>query len=154
MGIAEVITAARSPWQNAYVERLIGSIRRECLDHVVVFNERHLLRVLSSYVDYYHRSRTHLSLAKDCPEVRPVMRLGKVIAGAARMGRLVPAVRRGDVALSLGIGDVIVRSGLPPLNFFVTGQWTVCRQFSRAAPQTGVNFGMIMGFPEVRSWTW
>jgi transposase InsO family protein len=80
MGIAEVITAARSPWQNAYVERLIGSIRRECLDHVVVFNERHLLRVLSSYIDYYHRSRTHLSLAKDCPEARPVMRLGKVIA--------------------------------------------------------------------------
>jgi hypothetical protein len=80
MGIAEVITAARSPWQNAYVERLIGSIRRECLDHVVVFNERHLLRVLSSYIDYYHRSRTHLSLAKDCPEARPVIRLGKVIA--------------------------------------------------------------------------
>jgi transposase InsO family protein len=80
MGIAEVITAARSPWQNAYVDRLIGSIRRECLDHVVVFNERHLLRVLSAYVDYYHRSRTHLSLAKDCPEARPVMPLGKVIA--------------------------------------------------------------------------
>lgn len=80
MGIAEVITAARSPWQNAYVERLIGSIRRECLDHVIVFNERHLLRVLSSYVDYYHRSRTHLSLAKDCPEARPVVRRGKIIA--------------------------------------------------------------------------
>jgi transposase InsO family protein len=80
MGITEVITAARSPWQNAYVERLIGSIRRECLDQVVVFNERHLLRVLSSYVDYYHRSRTHLSLAKDCPEVRPEMWRGKIIA--------------------------------------------------------------------------
>jgi hypothetical protein len=53
MRIAEVITAPRSPWQNAYVERLIGSIRRECLDHVIVFNERHLLRVLSSYADYY-----------------------------------------------------------------------------------------------------
>jgi len=64
----------------SYVERLIGSIRRECLDHVVVFNERHLLRILSSYVEYYHRSRTHLSLAKDCPEARLVMRLGKVIA--------------------------------------------------------------------------
>jgi transposase InsO family protein len=80
MGITEVITAARSPWQNAYVERLIGSIRRECLDQVVVFNERHLLRVLSSYVDYYHRSRTHLSLAKDCPEVRPEMWRGTIIA--------------------------------------------------------------------------
>jgi transposase InsO family protein len=68
MNIAEVITAPRSPWQNAYVERVIGSIRRECLDHVVIFNERHLRRVLSSYVDYYQRSRTHLSLDKDCPE--------------------------------------------------------------------------------------
>ena len=58
MGITEVITAPRSPWQNAYVERVIGSIRRECLDHFVIFNERHLRRVLSSYIDYYHRSRT------------------------------------------------------------------------------------------------
>ena len=66
MGITEVVTAPRSPWQNAYVERVIGSIRRECLDHVVVFNERHLYRVLPPYVEYYHRSRTHLSLRKDC----------------------------------------------------------------------------------------
>jgi transposase InsO family protein len=72
MGITEVVTAPRSPWQNAYVERIIGSIRRECLDHVVVFSERHLRRVLSSYVEYYHRSRTHLSLRKDCPDPRPV----------------------------------------------------------------------------------
>jgi len=72
MGIAEVVTVPRSPWQNAYVERAIGSIRRECLDHVVVFNERHLRRVLSTYVDYYHRTRTHLSLDKDCPESRPI----------------------------------------------------------------------------------
>src|SRR5271156_3218526 len=57
MGITEVATAPRSPWQNPYGERVIGSIRRECLDHVVVFNERHLYRVLSSYVEYYHRSR-------------------------------------------------------------------------------------------------
>ena len=71
MGITEVVTAARSPWQNAYVERVIGSIRRECLDHIVIFNERHLRRVLSSYVDYYHRSRTHLSLDKDCPDSTP-----------------------------------------------------------------------------------
>ncbi len=72
MGITEVITAPRSPWQNAYVERVIGSIRRECLDHVLVINERHLCRVLSSYADYYHRSRTHLSLDKDCPDARPI----------------------------------------------------------------------------------
>ena len=82
MGITEVVSAARSPWQNAYVERVIGSIRRDCLDYIVIFNERHLRRVLSSYADYYHRSRTHLSLDKDCPESRPVMptRIGRVIA--------------------------------------------------------------------------
>src|SRR5271163_2091852 len=82
MGITEVITAPRSPWQNAYVERVNGSIRRECLDHIVIFNERHLRRVLSSYVDYYQGTRTHLSLDKDCPEPRPIMprRIGKVIA--------------------------------------------------------------------------
>src|SRR5271156_914859 len=82
MGIKEVITAPRSPWQNAYVERVIGSIRRECLDHIVIFNERHLRRVMSSYVDYYQRARTHLSLDKDCPDPRPIMprKIGKVVA--------------------------------------------------------------------------
>ena len=81
MGITEVITAPRSPWQNAYVERVIGSIRRECLDHFVIFNERHLRRILSSYVDYYQRTRTHLSLDKDCPGSRPVKAgIGMVIA--------------------------------------------------------------------------
>jgi hypothetical protein len=82
MGIREVVTAPRAPWQNPYVERVIGSIRRECLDHLVVFNERHLERVLSSYLDYYHRSRTHLSLDKDCPYGRPIQppALGNIIA--------------------------------------------------------------------------
>ena len=82
MGITEVVTAPRSPWQNPYVERVIGSIRRECLDHIVIFNERHLRRVLTSYRDYYHRSRTHLSLRKDCPDPRPVQseNRAKVIA--------------------------------------------------------------------------
>ncbi len=72
----------RSPWQNAYVERVISSIRRECLDHVVIFNERHLRHVLSSYVAYYHRARTHLSLDKDCPHSRPIQPppTGRVIA--------------------------------------------------------------------------
>ena len=72
MAIEEVVNAPRSPWQNAYVERIIGSIRRECLDHVIVFDERHLRQVLSTYFEYYHRSRTHLSLAKDCPDPRPI----------------------------------------------------------------------------------
>jgi putative transposase len=70
MKIEEVITAARSPWQNAYVERLIGSIRRECLDHVIILGENHLRRILRSYFGYYHSSRTHLSLCKDAPEPR------------------------------------------------------------------------------------
>jgi len=64
MGIAEIVSAPRSPWENAYVERVIGSIRRECLDHVVIFNERQLRRVLSTYIDYYNQTRTHLSLDK------------------------------------------------------------------------------------------
>ena len=82
MGITEVVTASRSPWQNAFVERVIGSLRRECLDHIVICNERHLRRVLSTYIDYYHQTRTHLSLDKDCPDPRPVMppRIGRVIA--------------------------------------------------------------------------
>ncbi len=62
--------APQSPWQNPYAERLIGSIRRECLDHVIVLSENHLRRVLSSYFSYYHRWRTHLSLDMDCPEPR------------------------------------------------------------------------------------
>jgi putative transposase len=72
LGIDEVITAPRSPWQNPYVERVIGSIRRECLDHVIVLNERHLRRILRDYFDYYHTSRTHLSLNKDPPDSRTV----------------------------------------------------------------------------------
>jgi putative transposase len=83
MGITQVVTAPRSPWQNPYVERIVGSIRRECLDHLLIFfNERHLRRVISSYVDYYHRARTHLSLDKDRPEQRPIQarKAGKIIA--------------------------------------------------------------------------
>ncbi len=67
-----MVLAPRSPWQNAYAERVIGSIRRECLDHVVVIGERHLREILSKYVDYYNGTRTHLSLAKDAPEPRGV----------------------------------------------------------------------------------
>jgi len=72
MGIREVLIAPRSPWQNPFVERVIGSIRRECLDDVIVLNERHLKRMLKDYFDYYHGWRTHLSLDMDCPESRPV----------------------------------------------------------------------------------
>jgi putative transposase len=72
MGIKQVLSAPRCPWQRAYVERVIGTIRRECLDHVIVFNERSLYRHLRDFLDYYHRSRTHLGLQKDTPESRPI----------------------------------------------------------------------------------
>jgi len=82
MGVKEVLSAPRSPWQRAYVERLIGSVRRECLDHPIVVNEASLRRTLRLYADYYHRSRTHLSLNKDAPEPRAVQRpeMGRVVA--------------------------------------------------------------------------
>jgi len=82
MGIEEVVTAPRSPWQNPYVERMIGSIRRECLDHLIVVDEWHLRRILASHLDDDHRSRTHLSLGQDSPVTRPVesAKAGEVIA--------------------------------------------------------------------------
>ena len=82
MGIQEVLGSPRSPWQRAYVERVIGSIWRECLDHVLVFHETSLRRILRSYLDYYHRSRTHLSLGKDSPEPRSIQpeQMGRVVA--------------------------------------------------------------------------
>jgi len=81
MGVREVLTAPQSPWQNPYAERLIGSIRRECLDHVVVLNESSLRRLLKSYTQYYLHSRTHLALAKDAPEPRAIqsLELGRVV---------------------------------------------------------------------------
>jgi len=72
MDIKQVLISARSPWQNPYVERIIGSIRRECVDHTIIFNERHLRRALKEHFRYYHESRTHLGLEKDCPQSRPV----------------------------------------------------------------------------------
>jgi putative transposase len=81
LGMEDKVIAPRSPWQNPYVERLIGSLRRKCLDHVIILNERHLNRVLREYVDYYHRHRTHRALDRDCPVPRPVEEAeqGKVI---------------------------------------------------------------------------
>jgi putative transposase len=82
MGVDELLTAPRSPWQNAFAERWIGSIRRECLDHVIVLNARGLHRVVMAYVEYYERSRTHLSLDKDAPIPREIATSsgGRVIA--------------------------------------------------------------------------
>ena len=80
LGIRDRPTVLRSPRQNAYVERLIGSIRRECLDHVIVFGESDLRRILSLYASYYNGASTHLSLAKDAPISRPIERFGRVTA--------------------------------------------------------------------------
>ena len=82
LGLHEVLIAPRSPWQNAYAERFIGSLRRECLDRIIVLNERHLGRILSDYRQYYNRSRTHLALQKDAPDPRATheRELGEVIA--------------------------------------------------------------------------
>ena len=79
MGIRDRPTAARSPWQNGYCERAIGSIRRECLDHVVVFGERHLRHLLRSYATYYNAARTHLSVNKDAPSPRTVHAVGRIL---------------------------------------------------------------------------
>jgi transposase InsO family protein len=79
MGIRDHPTAPHSPWQNAYIERLIGSARRECLDHVVVVGEQHLRMLLKSYADYYNRMRTHLSLGKDAPVSRAIQTAGSIV---------------------------------------------------------------------------
>ena len=79
MGIQEVLSAPRSPWQRAYVERVIDTIRRECLDHVIVRNEAHLRRVLDAYSHYYNATRTHLGLSKDTPNRRPTQHRGAII---------------------------------------------------------------------------
>ncbi len=82
MGIEEIKTAYRSPWQNPFVERLIGSVRRECINHVIVLSERHLKRIVREYFDYYNNSRAHMSLNGNAPlprEVEPPDR-GNVLA--------------------------------------------------------------------------
>ena len=82
MGIQEVKIAPRSPWQNPYVERFVGTLRRDCLNHVLVLSEDHLRRAIRDYVDYYHDCRTHLSLEKDAPKPRAIEppEAGEIIA--------------------------------------------------------------------------
>ena len=84
MGIRDHPTAPRSPWQNGHAERLIGSIRRECLDHIVVFGDAHLRRILAAYTGYYNELRTHLSLRKDSPSHRSIQRFGQIIPQIGR----------------------------------------------------------------------
>ncbi len=80
MGIPDRPISPRSPWQNGYAERLIGTLRRECLDRMLIFGEAHLRRILSMYAIYYNKSRTHLSLHKDAPLHRAIQRSGTVVA--------------------------------------------------------------------------
>ena len=80
MGIEALVSAPRSPWQNAYVERLIGSIRRECTDHIIKMGETHLLRTVRTYAEYCNRDRPHQSLDGDAPTPRSVEELGQVVA--------------------------------------------------------------------------
>jgi transposase InsO family protein len=87
MGIRDKPIAPASPWQNGFMERLIGSIRRECVDHIIVLGEAHLRRILKSYADYYNGVRTHRSLNKDAPVSRPVQRTG-VMSSRAMLGGL------------------------------------------------------------------
>ena len=89
LGLEQIRSAFRSPWQNGYAERWIASLRTDCLDHVIPINERQLRRVIRSYVDYYHVDRTHLGLAKDAPEQRPIepREMGEVVA-ISRVGGL------------------------------------------------------------------
>ena len=90
LGITEHVTAKQSPWQNVYVERAIWTIRRECLNHVIVMNERHLRRILIAYVDYYNRSRVHAAIDQDCPVHRPAQALtdGDKIVSIPQVGGL------------------------------------------------------------------
>ena len=74
------VNAPRAPWQNGYVERLIGSVRRECTDHLIVFSEEHLRQILAKYSTYYNEVRVHISLGKDAPCTRPIERFGGIVA--------------------------------------------------------------------------
>ena len=98
MGIKQVLSAPRSPWQRAFVERMIGTIRRECLDQVIVYNERSLYRHLKISTEYYHRNRTHLALEKDTPESRPIQ----------------PPESAGSYRRRCWVACTIATSGVPP----------------------------------------
>jgi hypothetical protein len=105
MGMRDKPTAPASPWQNSFIERLIGSIRRECLDHVIVLGEAHLRRILKNYANYYNGVRTHRSLNKDAPVSRPVQRSG-VISSHALLGGLHHRYRRIGLQSSCWLQDV------------------------------------------------
>jgi transposase InsO family protein len=98
-----VLTAPHSPWQNPCAERLIGSIRRECLNHVIVLGERHLRRTLARYFAYYHQARTHLALDKDAPHARPIeLPAARRIGSSSSIENQVGPCRILDLSTDLG----------------------------------------------------
>src|ERR1035441_10457280 len=105
MGIRDRPTSFRAPWQNGYVERLIGSIRRECTDHLIVFNAEHLRRILAKYVAYYNDVRTHVSLGKDAPCTRAIERFGDVVVAHSILGGLPSSIRANLVSGSDSRGE-------------------------------------------------
>ena len=109
MGIRDKPTASASPWQNGYAERLIGSIRRECVDHVIVLGEAHLRRILRSYARYYNDIRTHRSLDKDAPVSRPVQRIGSIQSHA---------ILGGFIISTCGCSWFSVHTGVKPTGFW------------------------------------
>jgi transposase InsO family protein len=111
IGIRDRPTSPRSPWQNAYAERLIGSIRRECLDHIVVFGERHLLL---SYMDYYNGTRTHLSLNNDAPISRAAEAAGRILCHPILGGLITNMVRQEKPDASSGRNSRPGKGNEPP----------------------------------------
>jgi transposase InsO family protein len=109
MGIRDKPIAPGSPWQNPYAERLIGTLRRECLDHILIFGERHLRRLLASYSSYYNTSRTHRSLDKDAPVSRPVQRIGRTVSRALLGG---PLTFESEFLVYTGASPAQVRSSV------------------------------------------
>ena len=118
MGIKQVLSAPRSPWQRAYVERVIGTIRRECLDHLIVFHERSLQRHLQAFVEYYHQNRVHLALEKDTPEPRydPAARVwpDRIDTGVGRAASPIRAARRVNPAfLMMPLSGMLSGTSVP-----------------------------------------
>ena len=169
MGVKEVLTAPRSPWQNAFAERLIGSIRRECLDHVIVLNRKHLRRILTNYFGYYHRSRTHLGLDKGAPIKREVQgpELGKV-AEFPELGGCTIATNAGPPSgnletanlsrLSIGQSDgsavlwrLIFRAGCSPPRPDRREHSTRPHQKDRIVDESGLLFDRLWSFGEGRA---
>jgi Integrase core domain len=157
MGIRDRPISARSPWQNGYAERLIGSIRQECLDHVVVFGEWHLRHLLKSYQNYYNEVRTHLSLQKDAPARRDICRAGRirsipVLGGLHHRSNL--SFRQGQVTLrAKKTQKFALRSALRPNQFSFSHRLGPLRrtQLVRFRSGAAIEGGRGAG-PEHRRW--